>query len=165
MVGGGFSVSPSRYSPVNFRFDVSYSAPHATNYLLELSQQATDTAVDKGPAASGLAPAILSIVVPLAYGIRAHRKAGIGDYHERVELTQFNPYGGHYYCDPCSGGCAAGADTLMASRGVTKCGWNGGAGVEFALPCGQSWFIEGRNYRISTDTTIENVAIAMRCHL
>ena len=48
MVGGGFDVSPSRYSPVNLRSDVSYSAPNATNYLLELSRQALDTAVDKG---------------------------------------------------------------------------------------------------------------------
>ena len=100
-------------------------------------------------------------MVPLAYGVRAHRNAGIGDYHERVELTQFNPYGGHYYCDRCSGSCAGGADTLMASSGVTKFGWNGRTGVEFAS-CGQSWFIDARNHRISTDSPIESVAIAIR---
>ncbi len=102
-------------------------------------------------------------MVPLGFGIRADRNASINVNHERVVLTQFNPYGGYYYCDSFLGGCAGGTDTLMASSGVTKFGWNGGAGVEFALPCGQSWFIEARNHRISTDTPIENVAITLGC--
>jgi hypothetical protein len=48
---------------------------------------------------------------------------------------------------------------LVASRGVTKFGWNAGVGLEFELPYGRSWFIEARYHRISTDTPIESVPI------
>ena len=161
LVGGGFSITPSRYSPLDFRFDVSYSEHQATNYFLDLGQQAANTQVDNGTGSFWSGTGNLVYHVPLAYGVRAYGIAGIGVYHERVELTQYNPYGGYYYCDPFLGYCDAGADALVASSGVTKFGWNAGLGVEFVLPYGQAWFLEARYHRISTDTPVEYIPIAI----
>ena len=101
--------------------------------------------------------------MPLAYGVRAYGIAGIGVYHSRVELTQYDPYGyGYYYCDPFSGFCqGAGGSLLVASSGVTKFGWNAGVGVEFELPYGRAWFIESRYHRINTTAPIEYVPITI----
>jgi opacity protein-like surface antigen len=162
LVGGGFSVTPSRDSPLDARFDVSYSQHNATNYLLDLGQQAANTSVDSGTGSFWSGTGNLVYHVPLAYGVRAYGIAGVGVYHSRVELTQYDPYGGYFYCDPFSGFCAnGGSNALVASSGATKFGWNAGAGVEFALPYGQAWFIEARYHRISTDTPIEYVPIAI----
>ena len=162
LVGAGFSITPSRYSPLDFRFDVSYSEHQATNYLLDLGQQSASTQVDDGTGSFWSGTGNVVYHVPLAYGVRAYGIAGIGVYHERVELTQFDPYGGYYYCDPFLGYCSSGgADALVSSSGVTKFGWNAGAGVEFALPYGRAWFLEARYHRISTDTPVEYVPIAV----
>lgn len=162
LFGGGLSITPSRDSPLDLRFDFSYSAHQATNYLLDLSQQAANTQVDNGTGSFWSGTGNLVYHVPLAYGVRAYGIAGAGVYHARIELTQYNPYGGYYYCDPFSGFCdVGGVDTLVASSGVTKFGWNAGAGVEFDLPYGRAWFIEARYHRISTDKPIEYVPIVV----
>ena len=162
LIGGGFSVTPSRYSVLDVRFDLSYSSHKASDYLRSLGQQAANTQVDNGTGSFWSGTGNLVYHVPLAYGVRAYGIAGIGVYHERVELTQYDPFGGYYYCDPFSGFCeVSGGNVLVASSGVTKFGWNAGVGVEFALPYGQAWFIEARYHRISTDRPIEYVPIAI----
>jgi len=162
LVSGGFSVTPSRASPFDFRVDISYSEHNASNYLLDLGQQAANTEVDNGTGSFWSGTANVVYHVPIVYGVRAYGIAGAGVYHERVELTQYDPYGGYYTCDPFLGYCnGVAADALVASRGVTKFGWNAGAGVEFALPYGQSWFIEARYHRISNDRPIEFIPITI----
>ena len=163
LIGGGFSVTPTRSSPLDLRFDLSYSAHNATNYLLELGQQAANTAVDNGTGTFWSGTGNLVLHVPLAYGVRAYGIAGIGVYHSRVELTQYDPYGyGYYNCDPFSGFCqGVGGSLLVASSGVTKFGWNAGVGVEFELPYGRAWFIESRYHRINTTAPIEYVPITI----
>lgn len=162
LVGGGFSVTPSRSSPLDVRFDVSYSSHNASNYLLNLGQQTANTQVDNGTGSFWSGTGNLVYHVPLAYGVRAYGVGGIGVYHARVELTQYDPYGGYFYCDPFSGFCeTSGGNVLVASNGVTKFGWNAGVGVEFALPYGQAWFIEARYHRISTDKPIEYAPIVI----
>lgn len=162
LFGGGFSITPSRYAPLDVRFDFSYSAHQATNNLLDLGQQAANTQVDNGTGSFWSGTGNLVYHVPLAYGVRAYGIAGAGVYHARVELTQYDPYGGYYYCDPFSGFCdIGGTNTLVSSSGVTKFGWNAGLGVEFDLPYGRAWFIEARYHRISTDKPIEYLPIAI----
>ena len=130
LIGGGFSVTPSRASPLDVRFDISYSAHSATHYLLQLGQQAANTAVDNGTGTFWSGTGNLLFHVPLAYGVRGYGIAGIGLYHSRVELTQYDPYGnGYYYCDPFSGFCESiGGNLLVSSSGVSKFGWNAGVG-------------------------------------
>ena len=162
LVGGGFSVTPSRSGPLDVQFDVSYSSHNASDYLLNLGQQAANTQVDNGSGSFWSGTGNIVYHVPLAYGVRAYGIAGVGVYHERVELTQYDAYGGYFYCDPFSGFCeGSGGDTLVASSGITKFGWNAGVGVEFALPYGRAWFIEARYHRISTDKPIEYVPVAI----
>ena len=162
LLGGGVTIIPSRTSPLELRFDFDYSTHQATNYQLNLGQQAANIQVDNGTGSFWSGTANLVYHVPLAYGVRAYGIAGAGVYHARVELTQYDPYGGYYYCDPFSGFCDVGAgDTLVSSSGVTKFGWNAGAGVEFYLPYGRSWFIEARYHRISTGKPIEYVPVTV----
>jgi opacity protein-like surface antigen len=158
VVGGGFSVAPSNNSPLDFRFDMSYSEHNATSNLLNISQQTTNVEINNGTGSFWSGTGNLEYHVPIIYGVNAYGIAGIGAYHARVDLTQASPFG-YYNCDPFSGFCDGGGDALVASRAVTKFGWNAGVGVEFALPYGQSWFIEARYHRISTDTPIEYVPI------
>jgi len=160
LVGGGFSVYPTPNSPLDLRVDLSYSQHVASNYLLDLGQQATNTEVDNGTGNIWSGTANLEYHVPIIYGVRAYAIAGVGAYHSRIELTQLSPFG-YYDCDPFSGFCYGTGDALVASSGVTKFGWNAGAGVEFDLPYGQSWFIEARYHRISTDRPIEYVPITV----
>lgn len=162
LVSGGFSVTPSRASPIDFRFDVSYSQHQATNYLLDLGQQTANTQVDYGTGSFWSGTGNVLYHVPLAYGVRAYGIAGIGVYHERVELAQYDPYGGYYYCDPFADYCEGGnVGLLVSSSGVTKFGWNAGVGVEFALPYGRAWFLEARYHRIDTAAPIEFVPITI----
>jgi opacity protein-like surface antigen len=96
--------------------------------------------------------------------VRGYGIAGAGAYHTRVELTQAVPFFGDLICDPFSGFCDEGvgvADAVVASRDVTKFGWNAGVGVEIARFYGQSWFIEARYHRINTRTPIEYLPIAI----
>ena len=160
LVDGGFSITPSKDSPLDLRFDVQYSQHNATSNLLNIGQQTTNVAVNNGTGSFWSFGGNLAYHVPIIYGVSAYGIAGIGVYHARVELTQFSPFG-YYYCDPFSGFCDGTGDVLVASNGVTKFGWNGGAGVEFALPYGQSWFIEARYHRISTDKPIEYIPLAV----
>jgi opacity protein-like surface antigen len=162
--GGGFSVLPSAYSPIDFRFDLNYSEHNASNRLINAGQQATNIQIDGGTGQFWSATGNLVYRIPFAYGVRGYGIAGIGAYHSRVELTQVVPFGGgyygNYYCDPFSGFCdGAYGDAVVAAHDVTKFGWNAGIGVEFLLPYGNSWFIETRYHRINTSTPIEYLPI------
>lgn len=160
MLGGGFTLSQGFDNPLDARFDFSYSDHEATNNLLNIGQQATGTEVDDGSGQFWSVTGNLEYHVPIMYGVRVYGIAGIGVYHERVELTQYAPGGYYYDCDPFSGYCDGG-EALVASQSQTKFGWNAGLGVDFALPYGHSWFIEARYHRINTDTPIELVPIAV----
>jgi opacity protein-like surface antigen len=159
--GGGFSVSPSSDSPIDFRFDLNYSEHNASNQLINNGQQATNIQIDGGTGQFWSATTNLVYRIPFAYGVRGYGIAGIGAYHARVELTQAVPgYYGYYYCDPFSGFCDGGyGNAVVAANAVTKFGWNAGIGVEFLLPYGNSWFIETRYHRINTSTPIEYLPI------
>jgi opacity protein-like surface antigen len=161
MVGGGFTLSQGFDDPLDLRFEFSYSNHNATNNLLNIGQQVANTEVDNGTGQFWSGTGNVEYHVPIIYGVRVYGIAGVGAYHERVELNQQVPGGwGYYNCDPFSGYCY-GNNALVASQSTTKFGWNAGLGVDFALPYGHSWFVEARYHRISTDTPIELVPIAV----
>ncbi len=161
LLGGGFTITPSRYSPFDFRVDLSYSNHNVSSGLINASEQATNLPIDFGTSEFISGTANVEYHLPIAYGVNAYGIAGIGAYHARVELDQVVPYGfGYYYCDPFYGYCGPDA-AVVASSNVTKFGWNAGLGVEFKLPFGQSWFVETRFHRINTSTPIEFVPITV----
>jgi opacity protein-like surface antigen len=153
-----------RGGPLDLRFDLAYAEHNASNRLIASGQQTTNIQVDGGTGSFWSATGNLVYRVPLGRAVRAYALAGVGAYHERIELTQSlyisGAYGGAYYCDPfyyyCDG--VAPAD-VVASHDVTKFGWNAGIGIEFPLYYGGAWFIEARYHRIETTHPIEYIPL------
>ena len=162
-LGGGLTITPSADSPLDWRFDLDYANHQASRQLIALGQQNTNIEIDSGTGQIWSFSGNAVFHVPVTDNVRAYAIAGIGVYHTRIELTQTVPFlGGYYYCDPFWGFCDSGygyGDAIVTSHDITKFGWNAGAGLEFALPGGQSWFVEARYHRISAQTPIEFVPI------
>jgi len=158
LFAGGFSFTPQPGSPLDVRFDLSFSEHNASNFAIASGQQNTNVYIDGGTGDIWSVTGNLVYHVPLGYGMRGYGIAGVGSYHARIALTQSGA--GGYYCDPFSYYCDNGA-AVVESQGVTKLGWNAGIGVEFPLPYGRSWFIEARYHRIDTNTPIEFAPIAV----
>ena len=164
LLGGGVSVTPTPRSPLDLRFDLSYSDHNATNQFVDIGQQATNGQADSGRGTFWSATGNVVFHVPLNYAVRAYGIAGIGAYHERVELTQTFLVDGGFFCDPFSGFCEGGfavGQTVVAAHDVTKFGWNAGIGLEFPLQFGYgpAWFIEARYHHISTPMATEYIPI------
>ncbi len=162
-MGGGVTVVPSETSPLDWRFDLHYADHTASSRLLALGQQNTNVAIDGGNGQVWSLTGNAIYHVPITYGVRAYAIAGVGITHTRIELTQTVPfYGAYAYCDPFWGVCYSGfgyGDAVVTSHDLTKFGWNAGAGLEFALPSGHSWFLEARYQRISASSPIEFVPV------
>jgi opacity protein-like surface antigen len=167
LLGGGFSVAPTPRSPLELRFDLTYSDHNATDHFINVGQQATNGAVDSGTGSFWSASGNLVYRIPINYAVRAYGIAGVGAYHERLELTQSFLVDGGVFCDPFTGFCDGGflvGQTVVAAHDVTKFGWNAGAGLEFPLTYrnnGPAWFIEARYHRISTPMPTEYVPIVI----
>ena len=163
LLAGGFSITPSAASPLDFRFDLSYSRHQASHQLLAQGQTTTTFQVDNGSGQIWSATGNVVFHLPVAYGVRGYGIAGIGAYHARIELTQFYYAGFYYSCDPfidyCSGSSLG--EQVVSAHDTTKVGWNAGVGLEFALPGGQSWFVETRYHRIETSQPFQFVPIAI----
>ncbi len=82
---------------------------------------------------------------PLNPWVRFYALGGVGIGYRRLELTQNG-----FFCDAFFCGSGFGRDTLVASDDSTHFAWNAGAGLDFPLPGGQSWFVEARYERIET---------------
>jgi hypothetical protein len=84
--------------------------------------------------------------------VKAYLMAGGGGAYRRISLTQTAGFGG-YYCDGWSGFCNGGyfpGDVLVQRDSTTRWEWNAGAGINFPLYGGQSWFIEARYTQMQT---------------
>lgn len=155
-VGVGFSVAPAPGGPVAFRFDMSYAQNNATTAFIGLNQS-TNAAINEGSERIWSGTLDLEFRVPLGGGVHAYFLGGGGAYNTRLSFREpvflrggyYDGYGGYYYCDPFIGFCGGGfGEVDVASHTVTKFGWNAGAGLDFPLGNGASWFIEGRYHRI-----------------
>jgi opacity protein-like surface antigen len=154
--GAGFSVAPAPGSPVAFRFDVNYSRNSATTAFVNLNQS-TNSAINEGNERIWSGTLDLEFRVPLGGGVHAYLLGGGGAYNTRLSFREpvyvrggyYGGYGGYDYCDPFMGFCGGGfGEVNVASHTVTKFGWNAGAGLDFPLGNGASWFIEGRYNRV-----------------
>jgi len=151
-VGLGFSVAPARGSPIDLRFDVNYDRNNATNRLIALNQNSSDS-IDRGREEIWSGTLDLEMHLPLGGGTDLYFFGGGGAYN--MTLTFGEPfyalggfYGG-YYCDPFQGFCGGGyGEVKAASHTLTKFGWNAGAGLQGPLGPGVKWFLEGRYNRV-----------------
>jgi len=142
--GGGVNVLPQPGQPFGLRFEANYSRSVATNSFINANQAATGTPIDDGSmqTITGFVDGVLR--TPINPYVHVYALGGVGLGYRRIELTQNG-----FFCDPFFCGPGGGRN-IVASSDVTRFAWNAGAGVDFALPGGQSWFIEARYERIET---------------
>jgi opacity protein-like surface antigen len=165
-IGTGFTWHPDPRGPFALRTDLNYSRYNATNQLIALANQTSQTQIDDG---SGhvLGLDVNGVYeVPFSPWVRGYLTAGVGVAYRRIELTQTVAVG-TYFCDPWWGFCGPGyiaGDHVVAHEETTRFAWNGGVGLDFALGGGQSWFIEARYSRMETQqpTTFLPIRVGFR---
>lgn len=161
-LGGGLTWQP-RPGPFALRADLEYSHFDATRNLIAINEQANQIEIDHGYGevfGLNVDGELRSQLTPLT---TAFFLAGVGVNHRRIALTQTVAFGG-YYCDPYFGYCDYGlvpGDVVVASADTTRFSWNAGAGLDFALRNGQSFFIEARYMRLETSQPTEFVPITV----
>jgi opacity protein-like surface antigen len=153
-LGTGVIIRPDPAQPFALRAEVNYARSNATNQFINLNEVATQTPIDNGSLQTftGFLDGIVE--APLSPWVRFYATGGVGLGYRRIELTQNG-----FFCDSFVCGDLFGHNTLIASSDSTHFAWNAGAGVNFALPGGQSWFIEVRYERIQTQAPTELVPI------
>jgi opacity protein-like surface antigen len=150
-VGTGFTVQPDPGGPFAIRTNFSYSRFGATNALIDEGSVANQTQITGGNGQVLAADVDGVLRFPLNRGVHLYMMAGGGLAHRYVELTQNVgngglPCGGWFsFCGPYTAG-----SVVAASDSQTHLAWNAGAGVDFALPGGQSWFVEARFEEVET---------------
>ncbi|HVO46498.1 MAG TPA: outer membrane beta-barrel protein [Steroidobacteraceae bacterium] len=160
-IGGGFTLRPDPRSPFYLRADLNYSRFGATRELISIGEQANQTQIDDGT--GDIVSLSLDGVLELPIGprARAYFMGGVGGAYRRIDLTQTVGFGG-YFCDAWYGYCGFGVvagDILVQRTETTRFAWNAGAGLEFPMYGGRSWFIEARYDRMNTDVPTEFVPI------
>ena len=151
-IGTGVMFRPDPAQPFALRVEVNYARSEATGEFIAANEIATNTPIDHGSlqTVTGFFDGIVE--APLSPWARLYATAGVGVGYQRIELTQNG-----FFCDPFF--CGGFGHNLVASSDTTHFAWNAGAGVNFALPGGQSWFIEARYERIETQGPTEFVPI------
>jgi opacity protein-like surface antigen len=157
-IGTGFTLRPVPGQPFMLRADVNYSRFNATNQLISLGQAVNQTPVDNGYGQTVTAFLNGVLEAPVSAWTRFYVTGGVGLGYRRIELTQNG-----FLCDPFFCGSGFGSNAVVASEATTRFAWNAGVGVDFALPAGQSWFVEARYERIETQEPTEFIPI--RCGL
>lgn len=153
-IGTGVMFRADPAQPFALRLDFNYSRSNATNRFLSANEAATNTPIDDGSmqTITGFLDAVLE--APVSPWARFYVTGGVGAGYRRIELTQNG-----FFCDAFFCGADFGRNTLVASSDTTRFAWNAGAGVNFVLPYGQSWFIEARYERIQTPQPTEFIPI------
>ena len=151
-IGTGVIFRQNPSQPFALRLDFNYSRSNATDSFLNANEQATGTPIDDGSmqTITGFADAIFE--APVSPWARFYATGGVGFGYRRIELTQNG-----FFCDPFF--CGAAGSGVVASNDTTHFAWNAGAGMNFLLPGGQSWFVEARYERIETQTPTEFLPI------
>jgi len=152
-IGTGVTFRPSP-GPFALRLELNYARSDATSQFISANEAATDTPIDHGSmqTVTGYLDGVLE--APFGPWARFYATAGAGLGYRRIELTQNG-----FFCDAFFCGGGFGHDTLIASEDNTRFAWNVGAGVDFLMPRGQSWFIEARYERIETSAPTEFIPI------
>ncbi|HEY8053259.1 MAG TPA: outer membrane beta-barrel protein [Steroidobacteraceae bacterium] len=150
-LGTGFTVSPDPSGPFAIRTNFQYSRFNATNALLTQGAQANQTQIDDGYGQVLSADVDAVLRFPVSPYTHFYVMAGGGIAHRTIDLTQ-NVVSGGLACDGWYGFCGAypAGSVVVASDSQTHATWNAGAGFDFGLPGGQSWFVEARYEEIET---------------
>ena len=151
--GTGVTFHPQP-GPFALRLEVNYARSSATDQFVTANENATNTPIDDGSmqTVTGFLDGVLA--APFGPWARFYASAGAGLGWRRIELTQNG-----FRCDVFFCGSGFGRDVLIASQDDTRFAWNAGAGVDFLLPNGSSWFIEARYERIETQQPTELIPI------
>lgn len=144
-VGTGFIFRPDQTQPWAMRLDFNYNRAQANDSFISANETATGTPIDNGTLQTFTGFVDAQFEVPLNPWMHFYALAGVGLGYRRIELTQNG-----FFCDSFFCGPGFGRDTLVASNDSTHFAWNAGAGLDFPLPGGQSWFVEARYERIET---------------
>lgn len=151
-LGGGLTWQPDRRVPLALRADLDYSYFYATRNLIAINERADQIQIDNGHGE------VFGLNVDGEWRVRlspsntAFLLAGVGVNHRRIALTQTVAVG-TYFCDPWFGYCGFGVvpgEEVVASADSTRFSWNAGAGVDFDLRNGQTFFVEARYVRLDT---------------
>lgn len=151
-IGTGLLVRPDPRQPVALRFDVNYARSEATGQFIAANEAATGVPIDHGSLQTVTGFVGPQLELPLGPWMRLYATGGAGFGYQRIELTQNG-----FFCDAFF--CGAAGHYLVNSSDTTHFAWTAGAGMSFALPRGQSWFVEARYERIQTQGPTELVPI------
>ncbi|MGH7748435.1 MAG: outer membrane protein, partial [Candidatus Dormibacteria bacterium] len=153
-LGTGLNFAPDPAQPFMLRAELNYSRFSATGDFLALNQAATGVPIDDGSlqTVTGFVNGVLQ--TPVSPWMRFYVTGGVGLGYRRIELTQNGFFCNSFFCGP-----AFDSNTLVASSDTTRFAWNAGLGLDFALPRGESWFLEARYERIETQPSSEFIPI------
>jgi opacity protein-like surface antigen len=152
-IGTGLLVRPDPTQPLALRFDVNYARSDATNQFIAANEAASGLPIDHGSLQTVTAFLGPQLEAPLSPWMRVYATGGVGIGYQRVELTQNGFFCDAFFCGPGFG------HYLVNGYDTTHFAWNAGGGMSFALPGGQSWFVEARYERIQTQGPTELVPI------
>ena len=154
-IGAGVTFRPKPASRWAWQLDLGYADFNATSKFIDLGQQKLQYSIDGGGGSVWSLAAASRYTVPFTSKVNGYGLLGIGGYHESVQLTETSLYGG-FVCDPW-GYCyavAANGDSVVASKSLTKFGWNIGLGIEFPGNSNSAWFIEARYHHVEGNKAI-----------
>jgi opacity protein-like surface antigen len=151
--GTGLLVRPDPTQPFALRFDVNYARSEATDQFIQANEAATGLPIDHGSLQTVTGFVGPQLEVPLSPWMGVYATGGVGVGYQRIELTQNGFFCDAFFCGPGFG------HYLVNSNDTTHFAWTAGGGMSFALPWGQSWFIEARYERIQTRGPTELVPI------
>lgn len=138
-IGAGVNVKPAP-GPFMLRLGVDYSYFDASDQLISANPSANYGYMQT---LTGFADGVIEL--PINPWMRLYAMAGPGFGYRGIYLTS-----GGVYCTPFFCGPGYGSGALVGRDTSTNFAWNAGAGVSFALPGGQSWFVEARYERLET---------------
>jgi Outer membrane protein beta-barrel domain len=144
-IGGGVQWRPQP-GPFSLRGDLSYSRFNGTD-APGFSPSGNPVVVDNGWTNVFNFDVDGVYDIPLGGGVKAYLMAGGGGAYTRMDFAS-----GRFYCGPF-GPCGGPSD------GTTRWSWNAGAGINFPLYGGQSWFIEARYDKVETQIPGEFVPV------
>jgi opacity protein-like surface antigen len=141
-IGTGVNFKPDPTQPFSLRAEVNYNRFVANNGFLANNP---DVNADDGSmqTVTGFVDGVFE--APLNPWMRLYATGGVGIGWRRLELTQDGFYCNQFFCGP-----GFGRNEVVASQDSTHFAWNAGAGMNFPLPNGESWFVEARYERIET---------------
>jgi opacity protein-like surface antigen len=149
-VGGGFAARQDPAQPFYLRTEFDYSRFGASSELISAGQAAGPTQINGGYGETFDWQVNGVFEQPFNAWAHFYATGGIGLAYRRIELTQSGPTPCNDFLGVCGPGFSGSTTNGVASYDTTRFAWNVGAGFDFPLPGGQSWFVEARYESIET---------------